>query len=360
MTALDFVVSLCSRPWPEGLSVPPDFIVPVANEAARQRVAVWILSRIAEQNCSEHWASDLASHLRPVRMAALRRNLVLRDSFCRVATTLSQADVNTVALKGVDLMLNLYPALEFRPAGDIDILVSPPDASKAFELLSALPDAHPLHEQCSASATEAFAPHYAPLAIGDTVLELHFSLFGGASPYNPNLSTDELKAHLVRRSCTGVAYFSPDSELSLYHLSAHAVKNRHNIGLSVGWLLDIALLFDRNADRLLQLLDSVMSWNPTLVNPMTKVWLLAANLSLPASRNTLLSCLGRSCLRLDARALRRQGLAVWTLWKLRRAAALLAQSCRFLFGSAAPHGMPLSRRFSEALSFLKSRIIQSK
>ncbi len=81
------------------------------------------------------WNLGLADSPRLRSVAA--RNLCLQREQERLLARLAEAGVKAHAVKGTDLTTRLYPDLSWREVEDIDLLVEPPAAGQAMQVLCA-------------------------------------------------------------------------------------------------------------------------------------------------------------------------------------------------------------------------------
>ncbi|WP_289054362.1 nucleotidyltransferase family protein [Carboxylicivirga marina] len=163
----------------------------------------------------------------------------------KVSQLLRDAGIPVMALKGIALASSLYLDDGLRPMGDIDILV--PEGS-GFDALKVLlsKGAEPLvvprsryHEQVDA--------HVRAIKIDGVMVEIHQRLFTlGSNYHTPEV---DFFNHAISINKQGHEIVRLNDVMMAYHLVAHAIKGIEMGGLRLGWLLDVALLFNSVKDR---------------------------------------------------------------------------------------------------------------
>jgi hypothetical protein len=170
------------------------------------------------------------------------RNLAMYRELLTVVSILDARQVPSIALKGAFLAHFAYPELGLRPMRDIDLLVSPEHAIKAFNRLrdcgyrpayDGLPEAH----------LENNKIHLPPLSSpGGILIELHYRL---TFPELVGDRPDEFESGLWARSMTRPIANTQIRFLCaqdlLLHLCQHATVG-HQFSLGPLALADIALL----------------------------------------------------------------------------------------------------------------------
>ncbi|WP_066633507.1 nucleotidyltransferase family protein [Labilibacter marinus] len=159
---------------------------------------------------------------------------------------LEQEHIPVMALKGMALSSGLYSDEGTRPMGDMDILVPEGQGMRALEILlgagavsSGVPRSK-LHEQVHS--------HVRAITMQGVMVEIHQRLFSLGSSFNEGAKdyfsqANELIKQDVDISILNTIYMG-------YHLVAHAAVGIEMGGLRLGWLLDIAILWSREQDKL--------------------------------------------------------------------------------------------------------------
>ena len=160
--------------------------------------------------------------------------------------TLVQAGVQPMLLKGAALAVTVYPAFAERQMQDLDLLVRPDDADRAWKALLAA------GWVVAGSGTRVpfFEQHHhrPPLLApwnGHARLELHTRLFHGGGPFA--FSADDLRREAATISIGGHAALVPSLEYSLLYLCLHFAWS-HTMSRGVlRTLRDLAVLWKAGA-----------------------------------------------------------------------------------------------------------------
>jgi hypothetical protein len=161
---------------------------------------------------------DAARHLRLARRQATIWDLE-RDEVCRL---LSRAGVSTVLLKGVALRLTAYHDPVEREFADIDVLVPKEAVSRAVTALEGRGYVLESHDRI-----ELYLEHHHHLLLTHPrgfVVEVHWALEHGASPYQLDADTVRQSARLVPTT-DGTMAAVPGPELMVLHLSHQNLEN---------------------------------------------------------------------------------------------------------------------------------------
>jgi hypothetical protein len=163
---------------------------------------------------------QLAAALRPHAMIAAFGQQHLEDRFADVVALLDDAGCELMLLKGAALAVFAYDSFGDRPMGDIDVVVPPHDARRAFDLLLRAG-----WEREMPQTQDAFYDrhhHLPPLKDArapGAVIELHRDLLPAASPF-------ELPVSDVRRDARTIPWrgrrlLVPSATHLLLHLCIH-------------------------------------------------------------------------------------------------------------------------------------------
>ena len=163
----------------------------------------------------------------PEMATSLRRRATVADfqmamtetALRRVVAQLAAANIRVMLLKGAALATTIYPSFANRPMGDLDILVAPADAQRAWTLMRdagwrlELPGGAEFHN----------SHHHLPGLLDpeglDVVLEIHRAMLPSKGPFS--LSEAELwrDAQAVQLGATEV--WVPSHHHELLHLCVH-------------------------------------------------------------------------------------------------------------------------------------------
>jgi hypothetical protein len=148
------------------------------------------------------------------------QSLMLEDGLRRLLRAFSAAGIRTILLKGAGVALTAYRSFAERPMGDLDILVSPSDATRAWEI--ALGQGWTWNREEYPEEHYKAHHHLPPLqdrAHTGARLELHTALSLSSHPYA--LSFEEASA--VSRPVPGEAegIMTLDPEHTVVHLAVH-------------------------------------------------------------------------------------------------------------------------------------------
>nr|WP_319397831.1 nucleotidyltransferase family protein [uncultured Carboxylicivirga sp.] len=179
--------------------------------------------------------------------------------FLEIQELFKQNNIPIVALKGIALAISLYDDEGVRPMGDIDILVPEGKAMEALKLLK------------NAGAIQAYTPrsvihekahsHVRAVNYNGVLVEIHQRLFalGNRFYVDTNACFDNTKSIMYQMKNILVL----NDLYMAYHLICHLAYNVKNEGLRLGWLLDIALLLNKQ-NNLLDFVQEVLSFKSAL------------------------------------------------------------------------------------------------
>ncbi len=216
--------------------------------------------------------------LQPWKRMYLQTSLLNQQKFkvyCIVQRLFKEAGIPLLALKGFVLAFTVYPDEGVRPMGDIDVLVPEGDAMRGLDILLAA-GAKQCYEPRSFLHEQVHA-HVRAVKFYGVIVEIHQRLYALGSPLN--LKTDFFK--------TTRSFTKSGQEIKLleavsmgYHLTTHAAYNDIIGGLRLGWLVDIALLFEENKEAK-SFLNDVLSCNPKSKKEIRNILNMAALLRSP-------------------------------------------------------------------------------
>jgi len=186
---------------------------------------------------------ELAAPLAADHRATLARNIVLLSAYEKVSAALSEAGVDHIPLKGIQMLGTLYGDLGTRVLSDIDLLVREGDLERAGEVLCRL--GTPNENDLERDRHKRFHHHYTYALKGplEPHLELHFrfSSYHGRSEPLERL-WDRTTAD---PGCFHARQLDPTDRLA--GLLVHATH--HGFRMSAKWLLDLRLLLDEKRDE---------------------------------------------------------------------------------------------------------------
>lgn len=212
-----------------------DFPFLVANG-----LAPWCFSQL-KKNDSPDTAPEVLALFRKSYMANMVRNNHLLQVYKLMVDAFAAHRIPMRALKGIALAHTVYPDNALRPMGDIDIWVPEGRGLHAIKLLSQLgateavvPRSN-LHEQTAA--------HMRAMRLNGVLVEVHQRLFAMGNKWNIKLPES------LADECFNLGGVAPlPHDLFGYHLAAHACYGLQLGGMRLAWLLDLALLVDRQSD----------------------------------------------------------------------------------------------------------------
>jgi len=231
----------------------------IMNFAARNGVAPWCYHQLSGLNTNNEVVQKLIKKLRMQYLQTLLMNQQKWKVFNDMNKLALANGISIIPLKGTALAFTLYPQESLRPMGDIDVLVKPGDIFRFREVLLEKGASQlnvpisKLHEQVHA--------HIPALSWQNTMIEPHQRLFALGSKFN--MPNTDLFHHAIESSkYSGLKIF--DDLMQTYHLCSHTFKGYKMGGMRLGWLLDIALMLERNES------DEKFRENVLAINPKVK------------------------------------------------------------------------------------------
>lgn len=235
------------------LSLP---VTHIAEEAQRQGVAPWICYQIDQHHSEIEQLQNLKATLKPSLFATLAANEMNIALLNEIQVLLATHHIRTTTLKGISLVMGLYPAPSLRPIGDLDLYISPNKVFQARDLLVAqgakasAPPLSPLHEANHA--------HVRSLTYKGRLVEFHQRLYDVGNAWNPSTN---LETAIETFNFRGQNYHRLNKVLLAYHLITHLAYNVKMGGCRLGWFVDIALLFSQENENAHLLYQKVMQVN---------------------------------------------------------------------------------------------------
>jgi len=157
--------------------------------------------------------------LRQLATISVMQMLQLEQLLHQTIDILAQQEIEAVLLKGAGLAYTAYSSFADRPMGDLDVLVRPQHAGRAWSLLQTrgwtLPEAQ--------FGSERFTGHqHLPRLSqesGTFRLEIHENLLPGEHPFR--FSTDTFWARAQRVTANGRVFTVPHPMHQLWHVCVH-------------------------------------------------------------------------------------------------------------------------------------------
>lgn len=155
--------------------------------------------------------------LRQLATMSVMHMLQLEQLLYQSIDILAQHQIDAILLKGAGLAYTVYPSFTDRPMGDIDLLVRPQHAERAWSLLQQ----HGWTPMDGEAERYVGHHHLAPLfqASGRFRLEIHAELLAAEHPFR--FSTDRLWQHAQRITVKGRAVTVLDPVHQLWHACVH-------------------------------------------------------------------------------------------------------------------------------------------
>jgi len=155
--------------------------------------------------------------LRQFATMSVMHMLQLEQLLYQSIDILAQHQIDAILLKGAGLAYTVYPSFTDRPMGDIDLLVRPQHAERAWSLLQQ----HGWTPMDGEAERYVGHHHLAPLfqASGRFRLEIHAELLAAEHPFR--FSTDRLWQHAQQITVKGRAVTVLDPVHQLWHACVH-------------------------------------------------------------------------------------------------------------------------------------------
>ena len=187
--------------------------------AARERAVIALSEQLARTPLPGARPGERAN-LQRLAMVAEFQLSSLHDRLVKLLGLYAQHEIDVLLLKGAGLAHSAYDSPTERPMGDIDLLVRPEDASRAWEL--ALANGWARRGDVPEERSYAEHQHLPPLEDGDGLqigLELHTALFTHQAPFC--LPPDQLWKGARRITVGGQSAWVPSPEDQLLHAALH-------------------------------------------------------------------------------------------------------------------------------------------
>lgn len=225
--------------------------------AVRNGLAPWIFFQLNRDGYKGvQWPNNVKQLLKMQYLQTLVMNQQKWKVFREICEIAATKNIRVIPLKGTALAFSLYPEEALRPMGDLDILVPEKQVLELRDLLLAK-GAKRLHVPISGLHEKVHA-HISALSWQNIMIEPHQRLFAMGSVMNLR-NTDLFHHTRPLKNYPAVKIFN--DRMQAYHLTTHAFKGFKMGGMRLGWLLDIALIMQRNQDNK-KFVSSVIALNP--------------------------------------------------------------------------------------------------
>ena len=254
----------------------------IAEEAQKQGVAPWTYRQIDHFHDDNELLKPLKSALKPMLISTLANNEINIALLTEIQTILAAHNIIATTLKGISMVMSVYPETALRPIGDLDLYVHPCMVFKARDILIAhgaigeVPPLSPLHENNHA--------HVRALRYKGRMVELHQRLYDIGNQWNPSSGID---LAIEPFSFRNQEYHKLNKVYLTYHLTTHLAHNMKMSGCRLGWFVDIALIFSQEKDNAMELFQKLMQVNEKANTAIKAVVCYAMTLMSEAARNTL-------------------------------------------------------------------------
>lgn len=190
-------------------------------------------------------SAELRMQMKQQCMMSMMQQQVMMPILSKAWTTLEEADIHPVLLKGLALA-QYYPQPHLRQWGDIDLYVGQKQYHKACAVLrDAFPEAkHPAEEF-------EFLKHY-NFVFGNTVLEMHRVSMSFAHPrdrrYYERLEEQYLTKDGPTFEIEGMEITTPEDTFNVFFTFLHAWHHFVETGMNMKQLCDVAVLLHAKRD----------------------------------------------------------------------------------------------------------------
>ena len=191
-------------------------------------------------------------------------------------------------------MTSYYSDISLRPIGDIDIWVGHNDVYRAHKILKQISTNRNDKTFRTYVLQESIRTHLPELHIDGQVVELHYNMYSPDSLMNPK---DNIAHNLIVHG----KFTLLNDVMLLYHLTTHILKNRATLGVRIGWIVDIVMLFEKwGGEKSAQTCMAAMQQNERVAAKMLLIWRYVVSLTSENISNKICSILGVSELPIDA------------------------------------------------------------
>ena len=170
----------------------------------------------------------------------------LHDRLGKLLALFARHDIDALLLKGAGLAYTAYVSTEDRPMGDIDLLVRPDVAERAWTL--AVENGWMRRKDVAAERSYEDHQHLSPLEDADGLqigLEIHIALFTQQAPFA--LDASQLWARAREITIAGARALVPSAEDQLVHAALHFAWSHEMTFGAWRTLRDVARIAASNA-----------------------------------------------------------------------------------------------------------------
>ncbi|MFY9259834.1 MAG: nucleotidyltransferase family protein [Gallionella sp.] len=220
-----------------------DYLLQIAKE---HRLGAMLHHRLKRDDLAHIIPEQVLTSLKAAYRKSALRSLVVYRELAKVTQLLEAEGIPSIALKGAYLARFAYPDPALRPMRDIDLLLKPEQAIKAFELLKGY-GYRPMFD----ASPEAYLienEHFAPLMSPEDIsVELHHRLNESDQEQASVCgSEDEMWRRSLLKQVGGmqIRFLAPED--LLLHLCVHATV-RHHFNLGALALADVVFLIETHS-----------------------------------------------------------------------------------------------------------------
>jgi hypothetical protein len=187
--------------------------------AARERAIVGLNAQLAKTPIRGALSSELANLQRLALVSEFQLSS-LHDRLVTLLALFASHEIDVLLLKGAGLAHSAYARPTERPMGDLDVLIRPESAQRAWDL--AIANGWKRRHDVPEERSYAEHQHLPPLEDADGLqigLELHTALFTHQAPFK--LPPEQLWEHARRITVAGQPAQVPSPEDQLLHAALH-------------------------------------------------------------------------------------------------------------------------------------------
>lgn len=198
---------------------------------------------------------SLLQMLRPNVYGTLIKNQQNLALFRKMESMLAQHGIELIALKGLAVATTLYDDMSQRTIGDIDVLIHHDNVYKAHQLIQTeLGGVVKEHERKTHILEDVMRTHLHGITLDGMFIELHFNLY---SPDSLRAPSANIFDYIDRSKVVPVL----NDTMMLFHLLSHLIKNRHDKGIRLNWIVDIVKLLDGYSGDVCSLCNNMLLMN---------------------------------------------------------------------------------------------------
>lgn len=214
-----------------------DYLLRIAKD---HRLGAMLHNRLKRDDLAHIVPERVLTSLKAAYRKSALRSLVVYRELAKVTQLLEAEGIPSIALKGAYLARFAYPDPALRPMRDIDLLLKPEQAIKAFELLKS--QGYRVYDAVPETVFTNLI-HLPPLISSEGIaIELHRRLFEPEFGLEPSTDSEStLWESCLFENVGGIQVRFLSTETLLLHLCIHATISHHfNLGTLA--LADVAFL----------------------------------------------------------------------------------------------------------------------